>query len=205
MRLLYVVTLGCSIVLCQPAQAQTTYGLMLGRSLVGGGDSRTLVDMNGIPVTGAGQAGVHLRGMIDLPMSSTPFSLRAEVFYNRLSSNANAYSGVGAATAQSALTDRTIGITGSIIARTARSARLTPYFALGAGVFGTQLGSNPDPFDGNVTVTRSGMGLGMTVGAGIEWKMGANSLLFDWRYFQGLYNTRGSSFMPISIGLKIGL
>ena len=49
------------------------------------------------------------------------------------------------------------------------------------------------------------MGLGLTVGAGLEWRMGASSLLFDWRHYQGLYNTRGSSFMPASIGLKLPL
>jgi hypothetical protein len=205
MRLASAITLGCAILLSWPVEAQTTYGLMVGRSLVGGGDSRTIVDMNGTPVTGAGQAGSHFRGMIDFPMSGSSVSFRAEVFYNRLSSNANTYSAVQGETAKSALTDRTIGITASFVARANRKARLTPYFALGAGVFGSRLGSNPDPQGGNVTMTRGGMGLGLTVGAGLEWSMGATSVLFDWRYYQGLYNTRGSSFMPLSLGFKLPL
>ena len=89
MRWFSTVTLSCSILLWGPVvEAQTTYGLLVGRSLVGG-DSRTIVDIDGIPVTGAGRAGSHVRGMIDFQMPGSSFSLRAEVFYNQLSSNAN--------------------------------------------------------------------------------------------------------------------
>jgi hypothetical protein len=48
------------------------------------------------------------------------------------------------------------------------------YFSLGAGLFTTMLGHNPDGFSTRITEEYRGM---------------------------GLYNTRGSSFMPISIGL----
>jgi hypothetical protein len=46
------------------------------------------------------------------------------------------------------------------------------------------------------------MGLGLTAGAGIRVRVGRPELLLDWRYYQALYNTRGSSFMPLSIGLS---
>jgi hypothetical protein len=32
-------------------------------------------------------------------------------------------------------------------------------------------------------------------------RLGRPTLLLDWRYYQALYNTRGSSFMPLSVGL----
>ena len=31
-------------------------------------------------------------------------------------------------------------------------------------------------------------------------RLGRPQLLLDWRYYQALYNTRGSSFMPVSVG-----
>jgi hypothetical protein len=31
--------------------------------------------------------------------------------------------------------------------------------------------------------------------------IGRPTLLLDWRYYQALYRTRGSSFMPFSVGL----
>jgi hypothetical protein len=38
--------------------------------------------------------------------------------------------------------------------------------------------------------------LGFLVG-----RLGTPELLIDWRYYQALYQARGSSFMPLSIGL----
>jgi hypothetical protein len=172
-------------------------GVLVGRSLVGGSDSRTLV---GSGVTGADQAGLHLRAFADLPLEQSALSFRAELFYNRLTSGSNTFdAGVNG---KAALTDRTLGLAGSFVATASRAAGLAPYFSLGAGVFTTDLGHNPDQSSTVVTESYSGMGLGFTGGAGLRLRLGRPELLLDWRYYQALYNTRGSSFMPISIGLS---
>src|SRR5689334_3642692 len=79
------------------------FGVLVGRSLVGGGDSRTVV---GPGVSGADQAGLHLRAFADLPLEQSPFSFRAELFYNRLTSGSNTF---GLDNSKAALTDRTLG------------------------------------------------------------------------------------------------
>jgi hypothetical protein len=180
-----------------PVLAQSTHvGVLVGRSLIGGSDSRTFV---GPGVTGADQAGVHLRAFADLRLEQSPFSFRAELFYNRLTSGSRTYdAGVNA---KAALVDRTLGLSGSFVATTNPTAHIAPYFSLGAGVFTTELGHNPDDSSNRVTQTYSGMGLGFTGGAGLRIRVGRPELLLDWRYYQGLYNTRGSSFMPLSLGL----
>ncbi|MFL5492950.1 MAG: hypothetical protein ACJ8DC_01060 [Gemmatimonadales bacterium] len=193
--------LGCatatSIAVAGPLAAQgPRWGLLIGRSLVGGGDSRTLV---GSAVTGADQAGLHLRAFADLPLEATPLSLRAEIFYNRLTSGPNTFdAGVNG---KAALVDQTIGLTGSLVATPSRRSAVAPYFSLGAGVFTTRLGHNPDPQSTQITSTYRGMGLGLAAGGGVRVRLGRPTLLVDWRYYQALYNTRGSSFMPLSIGL----
>lgn len=62
------------------------------------------------------------------------------------------------------------------------------------------LGSNPDDFATRVTHTDHGMGLGLVAGCGLRWRLGRAALLVDWRYYQALHNTRGSSCMPLSAG-----
>jgi hypothetical protein len=71
---------------------QRSFGVLVGRSFVGGGDSRTLV---GPGVTGGDQAGLHLRAFADLPLDQGPFSIRAELFYNRLTSGPSTYDSGG--------------------------------------------------------------------------------------------------------------
>jgi hypothetical protein len=185
------------LALVVPIAAQApNFGMFLGRSLVGGGDSRVLV---GSGVTGGDQAGLHLRGFVDLPLEATPFSFRTELFYNRLTSGSNTYD--VSVNGKAALVDRTAGLTGSFVASTRRHARVAPYFSFGAGLFTTTLGHNPEVGSPIVTETYSGMGLGLVAGGGLRIRMGRPTLLLDWHYYQALYNTRGSSFMPISIGV----
>jgi hypothetical protein len=174
------------------------FGGVIGYSVVGGGDSRAVV---GTGVTGAGRAGLHLRGFVSLPLAARALSFQGELFYNRLTSGANTYAIVGALSARSALVDQTLGITGSFVASTSHSARVAPYFALGAGLFTSSLGSNPDPLGTEVTHTDHGMGFGLVAGGGVRWRIGRPTLLLDWRYYQALHSTRGSSFMPFSVGL----
>lgn len=189
--------LGLQFVSLEPLLAQNpSFGALVGHSFVGGGDSRTLV---GPGVSGGSQAGLHLRAFADLPLESSPFSFRGELFYNRLTSGPNTFdAGVNG---KAALFDRTAGLTGSFVATTSRHARVAPYFSLGAGLFTTELGHNPDPFSTRVTETYSGMGLGLVAGGGLRVRLGRPTLLLDWHYYQALYNTRGSSFMPLSIGV----
>jgi hypothetical protein len=179
-------------------EPRVQFGGLIGYSLVGGGDSRTVV---GSDVTGAGRAGLHLRGFVSLPLAARALSFQGELFYNRLTSNANTYAVVGATAARSALSDRALGLTGSFVASTSPTARVAPYFALGAGLFTSSLGSNPDPLGAQVTNTDRGMGFGLVAGGGVRWRIGRPTLLLDWRYYQALHSTRGSSFMPLSLGL----
>src|SRR5437763_15176985 len=76
-----------TVAVCVPVllQAQRVrFGLAAGTSLVGGGDSRALVDAGGFNVTGADQAGFHVRGMAEVPLGSAAFAVWEEVVYYRL-------------------------------------------------------------------------------------------------------------------------
>src|SRR5436309_685141 len=87
-----------TVAVCVPVllQAQRVrFGLAAGTSLVGGGGSRALVDAGGFNVTGADQAGFHVRGMAEVPLGSAAFAFRAELFYNSLHSRPNSVAIVG--------------------------------------------------------------------------------------------------------------
>jgi hypothetical protein len=195
--LLHLAVFSLQLTVITPVVAQNpSFGFLIGHSFVGGGDSRTLV---GSGVSGGDQAGLHLRAFADLPLEASPFSFRGELFYNRLTSGPNTYdAGVNG---KAALIDRTTGLTGSFVAATSRNRAVAPYFSLGAGLFTTMLGHNPDGFSTTVTEEYRGMGLGLVAGGGLRVRLGRPTLLLDWRYYQALYNTRGSSFMPISVGI----
>src|SRR5947199_7566604 len=174
------------------------FGIAAGKSFVGGGDSRTLVDAGGFNVTGADQAGFHIRGMAEVPLNSAAFAFRAELFYNTLHSHPNSVAIVGSGSGAAELYDRTLGLTGNFVASLIPQAGVSPYFLLGAGVFGSLLGTNPDQQSSEVVVTRGGMGLGLQTGVGLRIRMGQHSLLLEWRYGQALNNTRGIAFMPLT-------
>jgi len=178
------------------------FGVAAGTSWVGGGDSRILVDAGGFNVTGADQAGYHLRGFAELPLNSGALAFRAEVFYNALHSRPNSVAIVGSGSGTAALYDRTIGLTGNFIASLRPRARVSPYFVLGAGAFVSRLGTNSDPQSNKIAVTRGGMGLGLQTGLGMRVHVGTKNFLLEWRYAQALNNTRGASFMPLTIGVQ---
>lgn len=182
---------------------RSRYGLAFGTSLVGGGDSRVLVDAGDFGVTGAGQAGHHLRGMVEIPLTSAAVAFRAELFYNILHSHPNSYAVVSSrdTVVSTALSDRVIGLTGNFVASLSPRARVSPYFLLGAGAFLSQLGTNPDVQSAEVVVTRAGMGIGLQTGVGMRVRLGARHVLFEWRYGQALNNTRGAGFMPLTVGV----
>src|SRR3989441_3238868 len=197
---LLTVVASCIPVLLQAQRAR--FGLAAGTSLVGGGDSRALVDAGGFNVTGADHAGFHVRGMAEVPLGSAAFAFRAELFYNSLHSRPNSVASVGSGTGAAALSDRTLGLTGNFVASLIPQAGVSPYFLLGAGVFGSLLGTNPDQQSSAVVVTRGGMGLGLQTGAGLRIRTGQHSLLLEWRYGQALNNTRGVAFMPLTAGAR---
>jgi opacity protein-like surface antigen len=90
-----------------------------------------------------------------------------------------------------------------LVARPNREWPVIPYVSLGAGFFSTRLGTNPNPESAVVTQTVNGMGIGLAAGGGVEFRLqGRLEAVLDWRYHQGLYNTRGSNFMPLSVGLR---
>jgi hypothetical protein len=152
-RLLPLLILSLQLSLSFPLVAQhPSFGFLIGRSLVRGGDSRALV---GPGVTGGDQAGPHYRAFADLPLETSGFSVRAELFYNKLTSGASTYSALGG---KAALVDQSTGLTGSFVATLGRQHTVSPYFSLGAGVFTTILGHNPDGISSQVTEEYRGMG-----------------------------------------------
>jgi hypothetical protein len=196
-RALAFLILSLQLGIVTPLLAQhPSFGFLIGRSLVGGGDSRTLV---GEGVTGGDQPGPHFRAYADLPFEATGFSFRAELFFNRLTSSPSTYD--ASVNGKAALVDRTAGLTGSFVAALGPQHKVSPYFSLGAGLFTTMLGHNPDGVSSTVTQEYRGMGMGLVAGGGLQIRLGGPKLLLDWHYYQALYNTRGSSFMPFSVGL----
>ena len=121
--------------LCIPTLSEgqgPRFGIAIGRGLPAG-DSRVVVDAGDHIVTGSGQAGLHLRGMVEWPLNSTAFTFRAEFFYNRLYSSSNTVAVMGDTVAKAALTDRTVGIMNSFVASLAPNAGVAPYFVIGGG------------------------------------------------------------------------
>ena len=196
--LLVLATLFASV----PLQAQRArFGIAVGKGFVGGADSKTAVYLNGDSVTGGDQAGLHLRAFAEVPLNSPSFKFRGELFDNRMTSYSNSWAIVGNGIVKAALEDRTIGLTGSFIAAIKPGARVSPYFLLGAGVFASKLGTNSDPQSSQVVMTRSGMGLGLQTGMGLNVRLGQRDLQFEWGYRQALNNTRGAAVMPLTVGI----
>lgn len=196
------VAAGLSGLLCVPALAaqRARFGVVVGQS-VPAGDTRTIIDNGTDSTTGVGQPGLHLRGFVEVALAASSFSFRGEVFFNRLTAGPNTYANVGGRNAKVALSDRAFGVTGSFVATTKSAAVVAPYFSMGAGLFLSVLGYNPSPGEESVTHTQGGMGLGMVMGTGLLIRTGGPTLLLDARYYQALNNTRGSAFLPLSIGV----
>jgi hypothetical protein len=190
--------------LCIPTLSQgqgPRFGIAIGQGIVAG-DSRVVVDAGNFNVTGAGQAGLHIRGMAEWPLNSTAFAFRAEFFYNRLHSSPNTYAVVGDSIATAALTDRTVGIMGNLVASLAPNAGVSPYFVFGAGVVKSSLGTNSDPLSNDVVISRGGFGLGLQTGMGLRFRVQRTDFLVEWRYAQVLNNTRGSAYWPLTVGIR---
>jgi hypothetical protein len=179
-------------------------GVLVGHSFVVGGDSRTLVEAGPGVLTGGDQAGLHARIFVDLPIATTRLSLRLDAFYNRLTTSVPTLAWVDGQFAPTARVDRTLGLTGSFLATTSRSAPVAVYGGLGAGFFLSHL-------EGDVTASTAdaaaavtdGMGLGLVAGGGAILRLWSGPrVVVDWRYHQALNNTRGSGFTPLSVGLR---
>ena len=187
---------------CLHAQG-TRFGVAFGTSWVGGGDANVLVPVENFNVTGADQSGYHFRVFAETPLGSPSFAFRTELFYNKLHSRPNSYAIVGNDGGQAALTDRTFGLMGTFVATFSPRARVSPYFLLGAGFFGSQLGTNPDPSSSHVSITQAGMGLGLQTGVGLRFRVATKTeLMLEWRFAQAFNNTRGATFMPFTVGIK---
>ncbi|MGE5802005.1 MAG: outer membrane beta-barrel protein [Gemmatimonadota bacterium] len=190
--------------LCIPALSQgqgPRFGIAIGKGLPAG-DSRVVVDAGDHIVTGSGQAGMHIRGMLEWPLNSTAFAFRTEFFYNRLHSSSNTAAIVGDTVAKAALTDRTVGIMNSFVASLGPNAGVAPYFVVGAGVVKSSLGTNSDPQSNDVVTSRGGFGLGLQTGLGLRFRIKRTDLLVEWRYAQVLNNTRGAAYWPLTVGIR---
>src|SRR5437867_12736627 len=109
------------------AAQRPRFGIAAGKSFVGGGDSRTLVDAGGFNVTGAAQAGFHIRGVVEVPLNSAVFAFRAEVFYNTLHSRPNSVAIAASGSDAAALYDRTSGLAGSFVASLNSQPRVSSF------------------------------------------------------------------------------
>jgi len=77
-----------------------------------------------------------------------------------------------------------------------------PYALLGAGMYATSLGTNPEAGATEATHFKNGLGLGLHVGVGLEWSVNRTQMFTEWRYQQALHQTRGAAFMPLVVGVK---
>lgn len=180
------------------ATAQSTrVGLSGGLNFVGGGASRIGVDVSGTTVTGADRQGHYFSAFMERTAGG-PMGVRLEAFYSRLTSGRQTWSPEG----RPALRDETFGAATTLTYALRQRASLTPYTLLGAGLYATSLGTNPDPSASEATQTARGMGLGLHVGAGLEWQVDGAHLFAEWRFQQALHQTRGAAFMPFVLGVK---
>src|SRR4051812_13019955 len=92
------------------------FGFAFGKSLVGGGDSKVLVDAGNFMVTGAGDAGRDVRGSAEFPMTPASVRLGSELFYHWLRPSPNPCPSLPDPTAYAALNDRGFGMTGAFVA-----------------------------------------------------------------------------------------
>jgi opacity protein-like surface antigen len=187
-------------------QAQRpSVGVIIGASFVGSAGSRTLVQADGTVLTGADQDGLHAGVTADFPLHRSPLSLRVDAFYNHLTSADPVFAMAAGQLAPSATTDRTLGLTGSLVL-SARHTGITPYARLGTGFFFSHLESSVLTSAGFPVirhVTADGTGLGFVAGAGLALQPWSGpTVLLDWSYLQALNHTRGVGFMPVSIGVR---
>ncbi len=181
------------------ATAQSTrVGVSGGLNFVGGGASRIGVDIEGTTVTGADRQGEYVSAFLERHGDAGPLGMRLEAFYSRLTSGRQTWSPKG----RPALRDETFGAVATLVYSLRSGSDLTPYTLLGAGLYATSLGTNPDPSASTVSQTARGMGLGMHVGAGLEWQLRRTHFFAEWRFQQALHQTRGGAFMPFVLGVK---
>lgn len=179
--------------------AQTTsVGVAGGLNFVGGGSSKTAVDIGGSPVTGGDRQGQFFTAFLERRTDAIPTSLRLEVFYSRLTSGPQSANALGRA----ALKDFTYGAAATMAYSLRSGTGIRPFALLGAGLYATSLGTNAIASATEVTETRRGVGLGLHVGVGAEWQVSRATMFSEWRYQQALHQTRGSAFMPLIVGLK---
>lgn len=177
---------------------ETSLGIAGGLNFGGGSASNLAVDVGGIPVTGADGPGQYISAFVERRHSGSLLSMRLEAFYSRLSSGPKSSSTLGRA----ALRDNTVGLASTLRHDLHGGTTLKPYGLLGAGVYASMLGTNPDPSATTVSETRNSMGLGMHVGAGLEWKVGGRTMFTELRLHQALHQGRGAAFMPLVVGIR---
>jgi opacity protein-like surface antigen len=180
-------------------EKETRFGVAGGLNFVGGGASKIGVDIAGTQVAGADRGGQFVAAFLEHRRAGSLIGLRLEGFYSGLSSGPKTVSaGIG----RSALRDNTFGVAATMSYALRNGPGLTPYVLLGAGIYASSLGTNPDANASEVTQTRNAMGLGAHVGAGLQWNVGKRQMFAELRFHQALHQARGAAFMPLVVGLK---
>jgi hypothetical protein len=168
---------------------------------VGGSDTGTAIDVGGFNITGASQAGINLQARLEAPIALPALAWLAAIEYNRLTSKPGTGVALRPVGARAALTDQTFAITSSLVIGKQAGGALTPYVVMGGGLHLTRLGTNADPEAERVTEAHWGLGPGIHAGAGLRFGVGRHHVHVEWRYAQALNHTRGSSYMPLAVGV----
>lgn len=202
MRRTLTIVFICACVPLTLAAQRPTFGLAVGYSFVGGADTRTIVSTGAASLTGADRAGIHVRAMAEWPLRTDALRFRMELFYNRLTSGANSAAIVGTSGTLNARVDRTVGAMETLVAAPISSRAFSPYFLVGLGAFESHLVGQPGSgYQGRGAAAVDGMGLGLQAGIGLRYRIGSVPLMVEWRYAQALNDTRGISFMPLTVGI----
>jgi hypothetical protein len=194
-------TLTSLVMLVTPAGAQTRFGVAAGRSLVGSGGSRVLVPAQGELLTGAGAPGWFAAAHVESSIGNSAFSVRGELSASRLGSSRPEIAFVGGdASAPTASRDLSLGLSGSLVAATSRTATLAPYAIGGMGWYVASLRATSET--GTGTLSASGNGLGLQLGGGLRWQRGAARIFVETRLVQPLSSVRGVNYMPLMVGVQ---
>ncbi len=176
-----------------------TWAVDFGYSVPGGNQSLVAVANRDSRMTGADQAGLHVRGSFERRVAGAA-GLRIEGFYNRLTSNDGTFAVVNGETLPTATNDQSVGLFAMGVVHTSRSGRGSPYLLLGGGPMMSRL--HRDSSVQATGFTRTALGLGVSGGIGIAYRALGLTLRNEVRYAQSVSGVRGSAFFPLSVGVQ---
>lgn len=155
-------------------------------------------------LTGAGRErlGPFVSAFSEWSPSSSPVTVRTELFYNRLTTAPNSAYVIDGELVPLALLDEVLGLDlGIIWPQTGRTGG-GPYLVGGPSVLANRLGTNPLLYLDEVTDVRWSYGLGVHFGAGVAFGIGGLRTGIELKYHQGLFEGRGSGWGSLMVPLR---